>query len=253
MKRGQKEEAKRRHALFCRGEFDHALASIDKSIQQSPNDDLLYRERAHLYLYRGQTQKARADFDSTQKLCEKTFRIKPGHLQSDGEIAAIGITYWMEGHHDLALAFWRYATASLIANRISYAHMGGGIETALLLWFGAAVERIADDIALVKQLYEKRLASNLWSHDLTSWPGPIVRFFLNQIDADELIESAKESEQNLCYAHFALAARSRETRRYAMCKKYLQKAANENEEIDMYDFYNVLPFFLARFEAGLLQ
>jgi hypothetical protein len=38
-----------------------------------------------------------------------------------------------------------------------------------------------------------------------------------------------------------------------MCKKYLQKAANENEEIDMYDFYNVLPFFLARFEAGLLQ
>ena len=63
MKRGQKEEAKRRHALFRRGEFDHALASIDKSIQQSPNDDLLYRERAHLYLYRGETQKARADFE----------------------------------------------------------------------------------------------------------------------------------------------------------------------------------------------
>jgi tetratricopeptide (TPR) repeat protein len=250
MKRSQKEEAKHRHALFCRGEFGRALASIDHSIQKNPDDELLYRERAYLYLYLGQTQKARADFDLTQRLQEKTFGTKPGHLQSDGEITAIGVTYWMENHHDLALAFWRYATTSLIANRISYAHVGGGIETGLLLWFGAACERNADDVALVKQLYESRLASTHWSHDLTSWPGPIVRYFLNQIDAGALIGSAEEFKQNLCVAHFALAARSRENRRYAVCKKHLKEAAAENT-VDMYDFYNVLPFFLARFEVGM--
>lgn len=253
MEPSQKEEATRRHTLFRRGEFDRALASIDQCIHKNPNDDLLYRERAHLYLYLGQTQKARADFDLARQLQEKTFGTEPGRLHSDGETSAIGVTYWMEDHHDLALAFWRYATTSLIANRIGYAHVGGGIETGLLLRFGAACGRHADDIALVKQFYEKRLASTLWSHNLTSWPGPIVRFFLNQIDAKELIASAEECKQKLCCAHFALAARSRETRRYAMCKKHLRKAASENGEVDTYDFYNVLPFFLARFEAGLLQ
>ena len=251
MKLDQKEEGKRRQALFRRGEFDRALASINQSIQHSPNDSLLYRERAHIYLYLGETQKARADFDLTQKLQEKTFHTKPGQLQSDGEITAIGVTYWMEGHRDLAISFWRYATTSLIANRVHYADMGGGFETGLILWFGAACERNGDDTALVKQFYEKRLASTHWSHSLTSWPGPIVRFFLNRIDADKLIQSAEECGQKLCSAHFAVAARSRETRRYAMCKKHLKKAAGENIEVDMYDFYNVLPFFVARFEVGM--
>jgi tetratricopeptide (TPR) repeat protein len=250
MKLERKEEGKRRREFFRRGEFDRALASIDQSIEQDPDDSLLYRERAHIYLYLGRTQKARADFDMTQQLQEKVFRTKPGRLQSDGEITAIGLTYWMEGHRDLALSFWRYATASLVANRVSYAHMGGGIDTGLVLWFGAAYERNEDDIALVKQFYEKRLASTHWSHSLKCWPGPIVRFFLGQIDADELIDSAEQSKQKLGAAHFAIAVRSKETRRYAMCKKHLKEATGGNGEVDMYDYYNQLPFFIARFEVG---
>ena len=96
----------------------------------------------------------------------------------------------MEGHRDLALAFWRYTTHMLSANRVSYSHMGVGIEAGLLLWFGAAHERCVEDVGLVKSFYEKRLASRVWSHDLSSWPGPIVHFFLKRADEMSLLEQA---------------------------------------------------------------
>jgi len=142
----------------------------------------------------------------------------------------------------MALAFWRYTTRMLSMNRVSYSHVGGGIEAGLMLWFGAVHERSADDIELVRTFYEKRLASNLWSHNLTDWPGPIVHFFLKHIDEVALIEKASGQSHNLCKAHFALAIRARELRRFAAYRKHLKLAAPENDET-LYDFYNVFPYF----------
>src|SRR5262245_7491515 len=134
----QKAEGVYRRTLIERGDFKAAIASVEASIKKRPRDGLLYRERAHLHLYLGHTQAARSDFDTTARLDREMFRTPRGRLHSDHEYGAIGVTYWMEGHRELALAFWRYTTRSLAANRVSYAHKGGGIETGLLLWFGAA-------------------------------------------------------------------------------------------------------------------
>lgn len=257
----QKQEAIRRIRLVMEGDFEQAITSIDLSIERDHEEDLLFRERGHIYLYSGHTQKARADFDMSAHLNERCFQTKPGRLQSDSEISAIGLTYWMEGHRELALAFWRYATSSLMNNRVSYASISGGIETGLLLWYGAALERNAHDIELVKEFYIRRLASTFWSHNLTSWPGPIVRFFLKQIDDDELIKEAwkneirpaEEPKQQICDAHLALAARARENCRYVASKKYLRTAACVGRDVDMYDYYNDMSFFLARFEIGEIE
>jgi hypothetical protein len=243
-------EAKRRQALVERGDFEGALASIDTVISKSPSDDLLYRERAHFYLYLGQTQQARSDFDTTARLEAEESQIRPGRLQSNSEHNAIGVTYWMEEHRELAVAFWRYTTHMLAANRVSYAPMGGGIESGLLLWFGAVHERNAGDIDLVRQFYEQRLASKFWSHALTGWPGPIVRFFLNQCDENALIEGASGQLQQLCEARFALAVRAREQGRHAAYRKHLKLAAPEIGAQAIYDFYNAHFFFVARFELG---
>jgi hypothetical protein len=94
----------------------------------------------------------------------------------------------------------------LLRGRVSYSQIGGGIEAGLLLWFGAVHERCEDDMTLVRNLYEKRLASTFWSHNLNAWPGPIVRFFLESIGEEELLNRAT-SPRNLCEAHFALATR----------------------------------------------
>jgi tetratricopeptide (TPR) repeat protein len=245
---GEMDEAKRRQALVERGDLEGALASVDTEIALTPSNGLLYRERAHLYLYLGQTQQARSDFDTTARLESEIFRIRPGRLQSNGEHNAIGVTYWMEEHRDLAIAFWRYTTRMLAKNRVSYAHVGGGIESGLLLWFGAVYERNEEDVDLVRQFYEQRLDSKFWSHASTNWPGPIVRFFLNQCDEHALIEGASDQLQALCEAHFALAARARELGRHAAYRKHLKLAAPRKGTQEVYDFYNVHPYFVARFE-----
>jgi tetratricopeptide (TPR) repeat protein len=239
---------KLRHALAEQGDLEGALASVDQCIEKRPRDGLLYRERAHLHLYLGQTQRARSDFDTTERLAAEVFRTRPGRLQSNGAFDAIGVTYWMEGHRELALAFWRYTTRSLSMNRVGYAQMGGGIESGLLLWFGAVLERNEKDVELVRTFYEKRLASKHWSHNLMSWPGPIVQFFFKNADDGTLIDNAAGLHQQLCEAHFALAIRAREMGRRKAYWGHLKFAAPRKGAQEMYEFYNVIPYFLARFE-----
>ena len=107
-----------------------------------------------------------------------------------------------------------------------------------------------DDVELVREFYEKRLASTHWSHNLKSWPGPLVRFFLKQIDESRLIDDTASRKQALCKAHFAIAIRAREQRRHAAYRKHLKLAAFEGQGGTFYDFYNIFPYFLARFEIG---
>ncbi len=248
MRSDDKSNGKLRHALVEQGDLEGAIASVDECIKKRPSDGLLYRLRAHLHLYLGQTQEARSDFDTTARLAAQVFRTRPGRLHANGEQDAIGLTYWMEGHRELAIAFWRYTTRSLSANRVQYAQQGGGIESGLLLWFGAVHEHDAEAVDLVRTFYEKRLVSKFWSHNLTAWPGPIVHFFLKHIDEAKLIEGAAGQRQQLCKAHFALAIRARELGRYAAYKKHLKSVAPGKSASELYDFYNVLPYFLARFE-----
>ena len=234
--------------LIKQGKYKAALALLDRRLAGS-RDDGIFRKRAHLHLYLGNTQQARSDFDTAARLSEDVFRhIDRSRLHSDLEYAAIGTTYWIEGRRELALAFWRYTSRLLYEGSVSYSDLGGGVETGLLLWFGATWERLPDDVGLVRELYEKRLASSSWSHRLAGWPGPLVRFLFNEIDEATLIEQASGSRPDLCRAHFAAAIRARELRRHAACRKHLQSAvgAEARPHIDQLQF---LPeYLLARHE-----
>jgi hypothetical protein len=127
--------------------------------------------------------------------------------------------------------------------------MGGGIQAGLLLWFGAIHEHRKDDVHLVRTLYENRLSSTFWSHSLKSWPGPIARFFLEQIDEQHLIADASDRITKLCDAHFAAAIRARELGRNAAYQKHLRLAAPVRDPSALYDFYNEFPYFIAKHEA----
>ncbi|HET6251723.1 MAG TPA: hypothetical protein VFE47_28820 [Tepidisphaeraceae bacterium] len=243
-----KAQAKLREALVLKGQYKRALANLDKCLEKRP-DQSLYRERAHLHLYVGEAGLERRDFDTTAALSSEQSHTPSGKLHSDSEHNGIGVTYWIEGRRELATAFWRYTTNSLSANRVAYSHMGGGIEAGLLLWFGAVHTKKQEDIELVRRFYKKREMSTFWSHSLSAWPGPIVRYFLKQIDESRLLEIAAGKHQARCQAHFAAAIRSREVGRHATYKKYLRLAAKGIGPTDVYDFYNVFPFFLARFEV----
>jgi hypothetical protein len=238
-------KAQQRETLLRKRQYKSALASLDESTSKHRRNDALYRERASLHLYLGSTQQARSDLDASHRLLDAIFRVRPGRLQSDHEFAGIGTTYWIEARQDLALAFWRYTTQSLYDGRVHYSRAGGGIETGLLLWFGAVHARRRDDIDLVRKLYKKRLASTFWSHNLTSWPGPLVHFFLKDIGEQDLLKSATNPRE-LCHAHFAVAIHTRAQGRYAISKKHLRVAADRPNPVEHYDDWC---FVLSRFET----
>jgi hypothetical protein len=254
MNKDELEELKRvgefRRNLVREGRYEEALSSLEQCLQRHKENRRqfgLHQERALLQLYFGHPREARADFDAVELLQEACFHTKPGRLQSDGPYSFIGVTYWIEERRELALAFWRYTTSLLLKGRVAYSHIGGGIESGLLLWFGAVHEHSDGDLALVRELFQKRLASTFWSHNLNSWPGPIVRFFLEHVSESELLGEVRDA-QDRCNAHFALAIRAREKRRYAAYKKHMQVAAEYDDPVRT-RLYAPLPYFLARHEV----
>lgn len=253
----------RLQSFLRQGKTDAAVALFDDSIHKDPKDDGGYRERAHLLLYLGETRRARADFDAAARLMDHAPR--PGRVHADGDYAGIGVTWWMEGHRDLAIAFWRYLTKLMRAGRVGYS-TDRGVTTALLLWFGAVLERRPSDVRLVGKFYQKRLEEDseltekvkkgrfrhlVEAYDQAGWPRPLVRFFLKQVDEESLIKlAADQDSQYLCAAHFAAAIRAYELRRYAAYREHLAQAAPEKGAVELDDIYNTWPYFLARHELS---
>lgn len=241
--------------LIKQGKYKAALALLDQRAFTSRSAGI-FQERAQLHLHLGNMQQARADFDTAARLSAQVFRhFERSQLHSDIEYAAIGATYWIERRRELALAFWRYTTRLLYQGSVAYSFMGGGIETGLLLWFGATWERLADDVKLVRKLFEKRRGSTFWSHSPREWPGPLVRFFCKEIDEATLIEEATRSGDacragDLCRAHFAAAIRARELRRFSVCKQHLKFAVGDETRPNLNELAFLPEYFLARHELG---
>ncbi len=263
-----KEKDELLRAVISRGEYTEAIELLDEEIwkcSRSPEGSIQaqgsYRNRAHLYLYCGSVQQARSDFDTIARLGAERFRTRPHRLHSDSEFIAIGVTYWMEGRKELALAFWRYVVSMFCQGRVDYVQAAVGVVPGLLLWFGAVHLQSQDDIDLVRKFYEKTQVSGtrFWKADANHWPGPIIEFFLGNIGEEDLLKKAedehnpRQTPDNLCVAHFALAIHARSARRYAAYKKHLTLAAPQKSTgadfADFWDHFNHWPFIIARYET----
>jgi hypothetical protein len=243
--------AMRQVKLLEQGKIQRWFEVMDKKVREAP-DEWNLRERAQMHLYLAQTHEARADFEQIWHFQSRGPWEGTGKLYDNLTADFIGVTYWYECHRDLAMAFWRYTVQSLTANRVSYSQGGGGIESGLLLWFGTAYHGGAADVELVRKLFLARRASKHWSHNLARWPGPLVGFFLNEIDEAALLQSIEKEEhessyhQYLCEARFVLAIRAREAKRHAAARKHMKLAAVDNGPTSVSDYFNMHTWFLAR-------
>ena len=231
--------------------YKQAVAKISSHIQKHPNDprlDLDIRERAHLHLFYGNPHLARADLDTLATLDSRLPK-RLGGLHSDLEYNAMGVTYWIEGHKDLALAFWRYTTEVNLLNRVAYACGGSGISAGLMLWFGAVHLNRKDDIRRAKALYEDRLHSTRWGHNLNGFRGLLAGFLVGLVSEPQLLSGTSHASE-VCKAHFALAIRARQNRKYAAYRNYIRNAAEATN--DLYECYNTFEYFLARHELKTL-
>ena len=57
-----------------RGDYSKALTDLTKAIQLNPNDSAAYRERADIYMERGEHNRAAADYSAEARIEKRTIR-----------------------------------------------------------------------------------------------------------------------------------------------------------------------------------
>jgi lipoprotein NlpI len=162
-----------------KGEGDKAIADYDAAIRLKPDDAVAFNNRGDAYLDRGEYDKAAADFDAA-------IRLNPDYVG----------------------AFNRRGYSNLFAGRFAVAasdfqkSMGlGATGPYSVLWLHLARARSAQDDA-------QELSRNAASLDLKVWPGPVVAFFLGQMNAEQVKAAAnsdaKTQHERNCVASFFL-------------------------------------------------
>jgi hypothetical protein len=231
-----------------------AIERVSRDIEQEPGESRSYRKRAQLHILAGAFHLARMDLDACRHydIGGGGGPCKPGRLHSDFEINGIGVTYWMEGHLDLAVSHWRYMVELHLLGRVAYSDAGVGIRAGLLLWFGAANRKSRDDLVRIEQHFRKRVASKFSSLIMAGPDGAVARYFLGEIDERQLLAEAEGvrigNDQYLCKARFAAAVRAREEGRHKDYYRLLEAAGPK--DANPYDYYNMWEFYLARHEVS---
>ena len=93
--------ARRGAALFDRGDFDGALAALDRSVSLNPNDEYSLYERGLTWLAKSDYNRALADFNAVLRLQPNTW----------GALDERGNAYRGKGSYDLAIADYNAALA----------------------------------------------------------------------------------------------------------------------------------------------
>jgi tetratricopeptide (TPR) repeat protein len=97
----QADAARRGAALFDRGDYDGALAALDRAVSLNPNDEYALYERGLTWLAKPDYTRALADFNAVLKLQPNTW----------GALDERGNAYRGRGQYDLAIADYDAAIA----------------------------------------------------------------------------------------------------------------------------------------------
>ena len=171
----------RGNAYDSKGEYDRAIADYDQAIQLAPEGDHAY----YAYYGRGYAYNAKGEYDRAIKDYDRAIRLNP-----DGANAFIvrGVANFLRANPSQAVIDFR--RSSKLNPKIAYS----------LLWLHLARTRLGQDDS-------KELIKRSAKADLLKWPGPVLRFYLGRITADQMIAATAGSEINadkdrLCEANF---------------------------------------------------
>jgi len=163
-----------------KGEYDKALADFDAAIRLKPDSFLIFDHRGNAYLDKGEYDKAIADFDAA-------IRLKPDYTRA----------FMRRGYSNLLAG--RFAAA---ASDLEKSAGSGAMSGYDVLWLHLARARSAQDDA-------QEFARNASRLDLKLWPGPVVAFFLRQMNNEQVLAAAANSDprtqnEQYCVADFFL-------------------------------------------------
>ncbi len=169
-------------AYVCSDQFDKAIADYDEALRLKPDLTDALEGRGSAYLKSGQFDRAIADFDKAINLRSaqtETFFVR-------------GTAKFVTGSLDGAAADFRsfIEMSSPSSSTFPYA----------VLWQHVTRERLGQDDAA-------ELAQQAAKLDLAKWPGPVLKFYIGEMTAEQLKAAAADPDAekqkgHVCEANF---------------------------------------------------
>jgi tetratricopeptide (TPR) repeat protein len=204
------------------GELDRAIADYTEAIALDPKYTDAYSGRAFTYRLKGEFDRAIADYTQTIALDSKSSDAYSGR----------GDAYKAKNQYDRSIA--DYTEAITLDPKYDWAFLNRGLAN---LYSGSLAKAMPDVerasevnpkfayTALWLEIVDKRskrpsrLAQAVAQIDMTKWPAPILRLYLGQITADQVLAAARNPDPNtqanqVCEANFyngELALQRRDT------------------------------------------
>ncbi len=144
--------------------------------------------------------------------------IKATNGSTDSDYIFQGVALWLQNKHSEALASWKDGM------RCRYTDAAGGIESPLLLYYGAT--RLADPTLAADAV--KILKAKI-GKSIGPWPAPIAAYILKRMTSDEVMmamsQNAVLKAKQLCQSLFCFGIRALETGDSAKASVFFREAA----------------------------
>lgn len=195
-----------------KGNFDRAITDYDEVIRLNPKDAIAYNNRGLAYWRKGNIDQAIADFTEATNLDPKY----------TAGLDDLGNAFRYRGLLDTAIKL--YTKAIQLDSKYARAHLDRGVA---YLYEGYLNRALADatkarelapddfydalwvDIVSQRRGRPGRLATAVSKLDMTKWPAPVVRLYLDQLTPGALFAAADDPDAwtkqgQLCEADFYL-------------------------------------------------
>ena len=171
----------RGNAYDSKGEYDRAIQDLDQAIRLKPDDT----DAFYAFYGRGYAYNAKGDYDRAIQDYDQALRLEP----NDANVFIVrGVANFLRA--DLARAVTDFERGSELNPAIAYD----------VLWLHLARKRLGQDDS--KDLIERSAKA-----DPSHWPAPILKLYMGQMTADQMMAAVASSGANkqtgeLCEANF---------------------------------------------------
>lgn len=197
-------------AYRAKGDLQRALADYDAAIARDPKFAAAYDNRASVLLARGELAHAVADFSSG-------IGVEPNVSRYTGR----GVAFLAQGDPDRAIKDFSQAI------RLDPKYEAAYINRGRAFYFNGSIAKAQADFKQANELDPKNVYTALWldlaersnnlpsrltqyaEHiDMSSWPAPLVRFFLGELTWSKLSSAVERdatlasSQKQICDADF---------------------------------------------------
>jgi lipoprotein NlpI len=196
----------RGNSYDSQGEYDRAIQDLDQAIRLKPDDG---NDDANVFYARGYAYNAKGDYDRAIQDYDQAIRLKPDYANA---FIVRGIANFLRANLAGAVTDFQRGNELNPANAYD------------VLWLYLARKRLGRDDA-------KDLTRRSAEADPPQWPGPILRLYMGQITAGQLMAAIASSDaytqkRQLCEANFFAGEDALLHRRRAAAKALLQAASD---------------------------